>query len=241
MRRDAVEPLLAQIEDQAWFFDTELLIQAERNGLRIHEVSVDWIDDPDTRVHIVSTAREDLKGVWRLARPWVDRSEVDTGERSADISEFGEHHQLARYASVGILSSLVYLILFMLLRIPLGMFAANLVAAATTATLNTLAHVSYTFRAARRGQLRHAIALGAFSFSVGIGLTTAALTSTYVFGRTSSLAEGIAILIGMVVASCLRFVLLREWAFRIHTRTVRSTSLPIASPERADADTTQAA
>ena len=121
------------------------------------------------------------------------------------------------------------------------MFAANLVSATTTATLNTLAHVSYTFRATQRGQVRHAIALGAFSFSVGIGITTAALTLTYVVGRTSSLAEGLAILIGMVVASCVRFVLLREWAFRIHTRTVRSTTPLIPSPELDDVDATRAA
>ncbi len=59
VRRDAVGPLLDMVEDQAWFFSTELLIQAERNGYRIHEVWVDWIDDPDTRVHIANTARED--------------------------------------------------------------------------------------------------------------------------------------------------------------------------------------
>jgi putative flippase GtrA len=76
---------------------------------------------------------------------------------------------------------------------------------------------------------------------VGIGITTAALTLTYVVGRTSSLAEGLAILIGMVVASCVRFVLLREWAFRIHTRTVRSTTPLIPSPELDDVDATRAA
>jgi hypothetical protein len=66
VRRDALEELLPLVEDEAWFFDTELLVLAERAGLRIHEVPVDWIDDPDSRVDIVATASADLRGVWRL-------------------------------------------------------------------------------------------------------------------------------------------------------------------------------
>ncbi|HEX4307959.1 MAG TPA: glycosyltransferase [Solirubrobacterales bacterium] len=67
-RAAAVEALLPRVEDQAWFFDTELLVLAERSGLRIHEVPVDWIDDPDSRVDILRTAIEDLRGVARLVR-----------------------------------------------------------------------------------------------------------------------------------------------------------------------------
>jgi glycosyltransferase involved in cell wall biosynthesis len=230
MRRDAVEPLMALIEDQAWFFDTELLIQAEWNGLRIHEVSVDWIDDPDTRVHIASTAREDLRGVWRLARQRQEGGELRRSQPSSRDEAFEYHHQMARYASVGILSTVAYLALFLLLRNPLGMFAANLVAAAATALVNTLAHASFTFRAKQGGQVRQAVVVGACSFAVGIGLTTLALAATYVIGRTSSVAEGIAILVGMVVASCVRFVLLREWAYRNHTRTLRTEAEPIIPP-----------
>ena len=225
MRRDAVEPLLALIEDEHWFFDTELLIQAERNGFRIHEVSVDWIDDPDSRVHIVSTAREDLRGVWRLARQRIDRQGLSSTGQSAteDESPYHYHRQMGRYASVGILSTVAYLAVFLLLRNNLGMFAANLVAAGATATINTLAHTSFTFRTHEHGQMRQALVVGACSFAVGIGLTSSTLAFTYLIGRTSSLAEGIAILGGMVAASCVRFVLLREWAFRNHTKLARSS------------------
>ncbi len=66
MRRDAAEQLLPLVEDTEWFFDTELLVLAERAGLRIHEVPVDWVDDPDSRVDIVATAVADLKGVARV-------------------------------------------------------------------------------------------------------------------------------------------------------------------------------
>jgi len=66
VRADVARLLLPMVEDQAWFFDTELLVLGERLGLRIHEVAVDWVDDPDSRVDIVRTARADLAGVWRV-------------------------------------------------------------------------------------------------------------------------------------------------------------------------------
>jgi putative flippase GtrA len=66
IRADAARQLLPEVQDQGWFFDTELLVLAQRRGMRIHEVAVDWIDDPDSRVDIVSTALTDLRGVIRL-------------------------------------------------------------------------------------------------------------------------------------------------------------------------------
>ena len=129
VRRDVIPRLLGLVEDQAWFFDTELLVQAERNGYRIHEVSVDWIDDPDSRVNIVNTATEDLKGVWRLARQRVNANGPFS---SGESTPFDNLREMARYASVGILSTITYLAIFLMLRSTLGMLGANLVAAATT-------------------------------------------------------------------------------------------------------------
>jgi glycosyltransferase involved in cell wall biosynthesis len=68
IRREVAQQLLPLVEDSGWFFDTELLVLAERAGLRIAEVPVDWIDDPDSRVDIVATALADLRGVARLGR-----------------------------------------------------------------------------------------------------------------------------------------------------------------------------
>ncbi|HEY4376874.1 MAG TPA: dolichyl-phosphate beta-glucosyltransferase, partial [Acidimicrobiales bacterium] len=68
VRRDVARTLLPLVEDNGWFFDTELLVLAEANGMRIHEVPVDWIDDPDSRVDVVTTATTDLRGVMRMAR-----------------------------------------------------------------------------------------------------------------------------------------------------------------------------
>lgn len=80
LRAEDARLLLGAVEDNEWFFDTELLVVAERNGLRIHEVPVDWEDDPDSRVDIVHTAVADLVGVWRLMR---HRSQRALSGRSA--------------------------------------------------------------------------------------------------------------------------------------------------------------
>jgi glycosyltransferase involved in cell wall biosynthesis len=67
-RRTVVEPLLTRVQDDAWFFDTELLYLAQRSRLSIHEVPVRWVEDTDSRVAIVATALEDLRGIRRLRR-----------------------------------------------------------------------------------------------------------------------------------------------------------------------------
>ncbi|MFQ5946956.1 MAG: dolichyl-phosphate beta-glucosyltransferase [Anaerolineae bacterium] len=66
LTRQAADELLPLVRDQAWFFDTELLLLAERRGLSIFELPVRWVDDPDSRVNILSTAWEDIKGLIRV-------------------------------------------------------------------------------------------------------------------------------------------------------------------------------
>ena len=68
VRRTAIDRLLPMIEDENWFFDTELLVLAEREQMMIAEVPVRWEDDPDSRVDIWATALEDLRGIRRLRR-----------------------------------------------------------------------------------------------------------------------------------------------------------------------------
>jgi glycosyltransferase involved in cell wall biosynthesis len=75
LRAEVARRLLQYVADEGWFFDTELLVLAQRRGLRIHEVPVDWVEDGDSRVEIVPTALADLRGVARLLlhRPPKDR------------------------------------------------------------------------------------------------------------------------------------------------------------------------
>ena len=65
-RTEVVKALLPAVKDDAWFFDTELLMLAQRQGLRIYQVPVTWTEDPDSKVEIIRTALADLRGVARL-------------------------------------------------------------------------------------------------------------------------------------------------------------------------------
>ena len=68
IRTDVACQLLPLVSDDSWFFDTELLVLAERAGLRVYEVPVDWTDDPQSSVDITATALADLRGVARMRR-----------------------------------------------------------------------------------------------------------------------------------------------------------------------------
>ena len=103
-------------QDTGWFFDTELLVLAERAGLRIHEVPVDWVDDPDSRVDIVATALADLRGIGRLGRALVTgRAAAGRAARPAGVAAplaapparvpVGLPGQLVRFALVGVVST----------------------------------------------------------------------------------------------------------------------------------------
>jgi glycosyltransferase involved in cell wall biosynthesis len=73
--RRAVQEIVPLIQDQAWFFDSELLLLAERMGYKVFEVPVKWRDDPDSRVKIASTAWEDIKGLVRVRFSNVGRKQ----------------------------------------------------------------------------------------------------------------------------------------------------------------------
>ena len=115
IRSDVAAQLLPLVEDDGWFFDTELLVLAERSGLRIHEVPVDWVDDPDSSVDIISTALADLRGVTRLGRalatgalPLVEvRSQLGRAplEPLTDGVPRGMTRQLVRFAAIGVVST----------------------------------------------------------------------------------------------------------------------------------------
>jgi glycosyltransferase involved in cell wall biosynthesis len=88
-RRDVIRVLLPLIEDDGWFFDTELLYLAQRNGFSIREIPVRWVDDRDSRVDITRTIIDDLKGIARLldrSHDGRDRAELTTRIGPADTA-----------------------------------------------------------------------------------------------------------------------------------------------------------
>ena len=224
LTRDAAQRLLPLVEDNEWFFDTELLVTAERLGLRIGEVPVDWVDDPDSRVHIVSTAADDLRGVWRML---IHRPKGERRVRSNDVPA----DQLLRFGGVGVVSTLGYLFLFVAWRPLLGAFAANAIAMALATLFNTAVHRELSHNTdglARRGRM--AIVAGALCL-ISLAFTTAALLIVQWVAAGSLFWELVAITVANAVAAVFRFSVLRAWIFRPRARAgpVAVTSGPAVS------------
>jgi putative flippase GtrA len=225
IRADVARRLLPLVEDAGWFFDTELLVLAERAGLRIHEVPVDWVDDPDSRVDVVSTARADLAGIARLLRAF-GTGRLPVAELRAQIGRQplavpvpgvppGLATQFVRFALVGVLSTLAYLVLFVGLRDAIGAQAANLTALLLTAVANTAANRRLTFGirggvGAARAQLQ-----GLVVFGLGLALTSGSLWGLHAASAAPSKTAEVAVLVtANAAATLLRFVLFRGWVFR---------------------------
>lgn len=228
IRADRARELLPLVEDTGWFFDTELLVLAERRGLRIHEVPVDWVDDPSSSVDIVATARADLKGMWRLARGMasgrIPMSALPSDEHPGVPRGLGT--QLLRFAAIGAASTLAYLALYLLLRGPLGAQGANLAALLLTAVANTAANRRLTFGV--RGaadRFRHQLQ-GLVVFAIGLALTSASLSllGALVPGASRAVEVG-ALVAASVLATLVRFLLFRSWVFP-RRRTATAPAAP---------------
>ncbi|MEV6244680.1 bifunctional glycosyltransferase family 2/GtrA family protein [Streptomyces sp. NPDC051742] len=234
IRRDVAERLLPMVEDTGWFFDTEMLVLAERAGLRIHEVPVDWVDDPDSTVHIVRTATDDLKGVWRvgralatgslpldrLARPFGD----DPRDRELSGVPGGLARQLVGFCVVGALSTLFYLALYSLFRLGVGPQAANAAALLVSAVANTAANRRLTFGVRGRDRAVRHQAQGLVVFAIGLALTSGSLAALGAASGDPAHSTELAVLIvANLAATVLRFLLFRLWVFpdRVSSRTER--------------------
>ncbi len=79
LSREAAQALVPHVKDTGWFFDTELLLLAEKRGFRIKDIPVTWTDDPDSRVKVVSTAWGDFKGLLRLRFGGIPKVERPNG------------------------------------------------------------------------------------------------------------------------------------------------------------------
>ena len=146
IRRDQARALLPLTRDTGWFFDTELLVLAERAGLRIHEVPVDWIDDLDSRVDIIATALADLRGMARLGAGFARGSiQVPQLRGPGGPGARGLPLQIARFTVIGVVSTIAYVALFLLLRLAMPAQAANVVSLLLTAVANTAANRRLTF------------------------------------------------------------------------------------------------
>lgn len=214
IRSEVARELLPLVEDEAWFFDTELLVVAEHNGLRIHEVPVDWVDDADSRVDVVRTATSDLQGILRMVRRLAGGSaQVEpTGERPRlEPSLAG---QIARFASIGLLSTGLFTLLFYVLAGPIGAVPAGIAAMLLCSLANTAANRRLTFSLRGRTDLvRHHAAALAVNL-LPLTLTTGTLIALDLVGTTALGVQLVAVTAANAGATVARFVLLRIWVFR---------------------------
>jgi putative flippase GtrA len=243
IRAEQARHLLPLVQDTAWFFDSELLVLAERAGLRIHEVPVDWVDDPDSRVDIVSTALDDLRGIARigygLARGSIkvpllhDDGTPGTPGTSGPRARLA--WQLPRFISIGVASTLAYAVLYLALRTFLPALAANLVSLLLTAIGNTAANRRLTFGIRGRDGAAAHQARGLIAFATGLLLTSGALLALNAGDPHAGKALELTVLVAAnLVATMSRFVLYRAWVFggqpTPHSERPAPSALPIHSP-----------
>ena len=218
IRADVARELLPHIADTGWFFDTELLVLAQRTGLRIHEVPVDWIDHADSRVDILSTAAADLRGVARLFTGFTtgtipvnavaEQLGATTAEPPGSLLR-----QAVRFAVVGVLSTLAYILLFTGLRNGVGAQAANLMALLITAIANTAANRRFTFGVRGGDKLARHHGEGLLVFGLALAITSAALAGLHGLGVTDRVVELTVLMVANLAATVTRFLLLRGWVF----------------------------
>jgi putative flippase GtrA len=186
------DALLPAVRDDGWFFDTELLVLAQRRGLRIHEVAVDWVDDPDSRVDLVRTAFDDLRGVARLAAA----------------------SPVARFLAAGVTSTIAYALLFLALRGGVGAGGANALALAITAVANTAANRRFTFGVRGRAGLLRQHALGAVVYLITLGLTAGALGVLHRVAPGAPRGVEVLVLVAASLAATVtRYIALKTWVF----------------------------
>ncbi len=221
MRREVAQQLLPLVKDDEWFFDTELLVLAERAGLRIHEVAVDWVDDPDSRVDVWRTATDDLRGIgrlgWSLLRGQVPLSElqrtVGRTRRDGALGRLGA--QSAIFVLIGIASTMVYAGLFLGLRTSMPAQSANAAALVLTAVANTAANRRLTFGISGPAKRWRHQAQGLLVLGGGLIATSLALWAVKrAAGPGHPVVELVVLTAVNLGVTILRFVAMRTWMFR---------------------------
>jgi putative flippase GtrA len=210
LRSDTARALLPLVGDQAWFFDTEMLVLAEASGLRIHEVPVDWVDDPDSRVDVLSTALADLRGVARVSR------RLAAGSLRLP-TRVGPTPETSRFAGIGGLSTVAYLLAFLALTPALGALLANAVALSAAAAGHLAAHRRLTAPSGPGTARRQRMLLwreAAVAYATGLLLSTGWLAALVTVGMGSLVDELLVVLAANAVVSIGRYVSFRARMFR---------------------------
>lgn len=232
IRRDRALEIIPLVRDEEWFFDTELLILAERADLRIHEVAVDWVDDPDSRVDITSTALADLRGIARLAGALARRKVPLSATRPRTMPEVptpqvGLARQLLRFGFIGVLSTVLFAALFLALRMAgLGPQTANASALVLSTIVNTQANRRLTFGVSGRRRAVQHQAQGFVILGLALVLTAGGLAALHHWvPDPSHTAEILTLTVANVMATLVKFLLFRGWVFRGSRTSTETTEM----------------
>ncbi len=125
-------------------------------------------------------------------------------------------HTVARFTAIGVVSTLAYALLFLLLAAPLGSAVASAVALALTAVANTTANRRFTFGIRGRHGLARQQAGGFVVFLIALALTNGALSVLHdLDGHAPRLLEAAVLVLATLVATVTRYVALSFWVFRV--------------------------
>ena len=228
MRADVAHSLLPRVENRCWFFDTELLVLAERAGFRIHEVAVDWTEDPDSRVDIWATALEDLLGVVRVGRGLLTGKPLDgLAGRLRAGSSGGTLRQLVSFGLIGVVSTAAYAWLFWLLRPFTPPALANAAALVLTAIANTAANRRLTFDVQGSAGLARDYLGGLLALAAALIITNfsiAALQAVHPY--PSRPVELLVMVAANATATLVRFAVLRTLILHGHREGARLLEIP---------------
>ncbi|AXE37309.1 GtrA family protein [Acidipropionibacterium virtanenii] len=139
-------------------------------------------------------------------RPRRAAEEVPGSGRTSPGGLFG---QLLSFGVVGVISTIAYYVIYVLLRLVMGAQLSNLLALLITQVWNTAANRRHTFGLqTREGMLKHQ-ASGMIAFVVGLGLSSGMLWLLHHYSDPARRAEVLVLLAANGIATLVRFVTLR--------------------------------
>ena len=202
-RAEVARELAPRVRAQKWFFDTEMLLLAEQEGLRIHEVAVDYVDDLDSRVNVRATGNENLLGLTRLTTERLRRR--PSGRPAA---------ALACYLLLGVATIVLHAGLFLAMDGSQGAVAANALALSVATVVGTLVTRVVVFgRTNRVRWLRDGSQARVF-FAAALVATSLAIGAIDAASDSPRAAAVIIIVVIDLVALVARSALAWAWIFQ---------------------------